>query len=137
MVRAAAGLTVLTKAQKDFVHDYLTDFNATRCYLQRHPKCSPYSARVSSSQLLAKPNVLDYLNKLLAQRAQAAAVTADGLVARAKEIADDPICTPRDRLRAIHLLAQLTGLLKDAVPVQQPPTIIISSTPVVDKDMNV
>ena len=54
----------LTHKQEKFVHEYLTDFNATRAYQEVY-KCNYDSARARGSELLANINIKQYIDNLL------------------------------------------------------------------------
>lgn len=77
-------LIELSNTDYDFGCEYLINgLNATRAYMKTHPESSYDSARSSSSELLAKPNIVLFINDRMKKKA----MQADEVVARLSDIA--------------------------------------------------
>ncbi len=76
----------LTEKQKRFCEEYLVDLNATKAYIRAG--YSEKGARVSASQLLANPNVSEYVYQLREKQKAKTGVTTEYLINSFKEIAD-------------------------------------------------
>ena len=111
----------LTEKQRAFCREYLKDFNASAAY--RRAGYSPKTANVCSCQLLAKPNVQDYLAKLMRKvvdmdKEQIKKIVLEGLL-KAHEINGAEVegfqVNPQADLKALELLGKSVAMFTDRV----------------------
>lgn len=74
----------LNEKQKKFCEEYLIDFNGTRAAIAAG--YSEKTARSTASENLTKPNIQEYLKKLINQRSERTKITQDEVVANIVEV---------------------------------------------------
>ena len=75
----------LTRKQKRFVDEYLTDLNATQAAIRAG--YSPISARDTASKNLTKPDISGAISKAIAERSQRTGVNQDRIILELAKIA--------------------------------------------------
>ena len=96
---------MLNDKQKRFCEEYIKDLNATQAYIRAG--YSKNGAKVSASQLLANPNIREYVSFLQVEREERTKVTLDSVVFRIDAIADDG--EENNRLKALDMLMKHLG----------------------------
>jgi len=91
-----------------FIEKYLQCFNATRAYLEVYPNSTYDSARKSSSELLAKPDI----QEVLKARYSELVMTDDEYYALLTERARDT-SNPSLQLKALELIGRTRGKFID------------------------
>lgn len=98
--------TDLNDRQIKFCEEYLKELNGTRAYMTAYPDVSFDSARASSAETLAKPNVKAFISKLIDLYTGNVDITVGEIVNGLKEIALDPQSRRSDKIKAYELLAR-------------------------------
>lgn len=115
-------LEKLSQRRKNFVHEYVKDFNGTQAFIRAGYK--EKAAKEGASRLLTDANIKKAIEEL-----------TDRIMARKKndikqkliltlEKAMDEANTWRDRLKAVELLGKFSGLWREDTNIQN--NIVIS-----------
>jgi len=100
----------LTFKQKLFIKHYMTNgYNATKAYMSAYPDSSYDSARSSAPDLLANPNIKEYLKKEQDEVADALLITKEKLVIKLLEIINSDSARNSDKVSATKLLGEMSG----------------------------
>lgn len=79
-------ITPINPKHKQFVEEYLLEWNATRAYKAVYGTKKDNAAAVSAAQLLRKPKVKEYLTIRVAERNEELKIDQKFVIAKAKEI---------------------------------------------------
>ena len=100
----------LTFKQKLFIKHYMTNgYNATKAYMSAYPDSSYDSARSRAPDLLANPNIKEYLKKEQDEVADALLITKEKLVIKLLEIINSDSARNSDKVSATKLLGEMSG----------------------------
>ena len=110
-----------------FVEEYLKDFNQTKAVIRAgYAVKNDNVAHVIAQRLLQKATVRKYLEVKQEELAARNDIAQDFLVIRLKSIIENVQTKPGDKIRALTLLARITGFFKDEPLAQQ--TVIFRQT---------
>lgn len=112
---------MLTKQNKEFCENYVESYKPVDAYVKAYPDSSRESARRSSSKLLQKDEVIEYIKELQKVQWRAACITAERIGKQLAEIAfntDGETCK-KDQLKALELLSKQIGLYIQKVELKE------------------
>ncbi|MFO8008768.1 MAG: terminase small subunit [Candidatus Brocadiia bacterium] len=98
----------MTRKQKRFAKEYLTDFNATQAAIRAG--YSPKGASVQGSRLLANAKVQAEIERLSKRKDEELDLSNERILERLAEIAFSDDETTRSSLRALDLLCKTRGM---------------------------
>lgn len=107
----------LSKQQEDFLQNLMRGMSQRQAYIAAFPrskKWKPESVDAEACNMLKKPNVAIRYEELKLQAQEANEITRDAILTHLKNIAFWPVdykkLRPADQLRALELMARITGL---------------------------
>ena len=107
----------LTKQQEDFLQNLMKGMSQRQAYIAAFPKAGrwkPESVDAQACNLLKSPKVSIRYEELKLQAQEANEITRDAILTHLKTIAFSPVdfrkLKPADQLRALELMARITGL---------------------------
>lgn len=99
----------LTEKQKKFCKEYLIDLNATQSAIRAG--YSPKTAGSTASENLKKPEIQNYLSKLMQERSERTGITADNVLKEIQKVAfSDTKISGREKLKALELIGKHCGI---------------------------
>lgn len=107
---------MLNPKQRAFTVEYMKDKNATQAAIRAG--YSPKTAYSQGFDLLKKPEVIRAIEEMEKAAQARAGITVEKIVDRINKIADDPNCSPRDRLKADELLGKYLGMFTERVEMK-------------------
>lgn len=112
---------MLTKPNREFCEYYVECYRPVDAYMKAYPDCTRESARRTSSKLLQKPEVLDYITELQKVQWRSACITAERIGKQLGEIAfnADGKTSRKDQLKALELLSKQIGLYTERIEMKQ------------------
>lgn len=102
--------------QRAFVAEYMKDKNATQAAIRAG--YSEKTARSIGSENLTKPYIAEAIAELEKETQEKCGITAEIIVKRINQIAEDPDTSARDRLKANELLGKHIGMFTDKVELK-------------------
>ena len=106
----------MTAKQEAFAIEYLKDKNATQAAIR-----AGYSAKTARSiacEMLARPDVQQFVRERQEEAAAKASITAESIAENLKEIAANPLAKDADRIRAYELLGKYVGMFTERVEMK-------------------
>lgn len=106
----------MTAKQEAFAIEYLKDKNATQAAIR-----AGYSAKTARSiacEMLARPDVQQFIRERQEEARANATVTVDGIVDQLREIAANPLSKDSDRIRALELIGKYLGMFTERVEMK-------------------
>jgi phage terminase small subunit len=106
----------MTAKQEAFAIEYLKDKNATQAAIR-----AGYSAKTARSiacEMLARPDIQQFVREKQEEARANATVTVDGIVDQLKEIAVNPLAKDSDRIRALELIGKYLGMFTERVEMK-------------------
>ncbi|WP_308636120.1 terminase small subunit [Paenibacillus silvisoli] len=103
----------LTAKQQLFITEYLVDFNATQAAIR-----AGYSEKTAGSigsENLQKPEIEEAIFEALEARSKRVGWSADDIMRDLREMAENRLLEPKDRLKAYELGGKHLGMYKDKV----------------------
>ena len=102
----------MTDKQKRFCEEYLIDLNATQAAVR-----AGYSSRTAdriASENLRKPDVQQYLQRLMQERSKRTGITSDQVLRELERIAmTETEITGKEKMRALELLGKHLGMFQN------------------------
>lgn len=112
----------LNPKQKAFVREYCVDLNATQAAIRAGYK--PIGAHVTASRLLSDPKIAAAVEQSQAKVAEKTNVTIEQIVKGLRDLAfpeaGPASVFPRDRLKAMELLARHLGMFTEKREISGP-----------------
>ena len=102
----------LNEKQQKFVEAYLESMNGAQAVLAAGYNMTERAAAVHSTRLLKNANVQKALREAREARQSAYTVSAAWVLEQIAKLAQDEDIAPRDRLKALEMLAKHHGLLE-------------------------
>ena len=106
----------MNKKQDAFAIEYLKDRNATRAAIR-----AGYSAKTARSiacELLARPDVQEFVKGKQQEALASATITVDSIVEQLKDIAANPLAKDADKIRALELIGKHLGMFTEKVEMK-------------------
>lgn len=101
----------LKESHKAFCKEYVTHWNKTKAYQTVYPDSSYDSARSSSAELFANPNIQSYIDHIQKDLLKLCGVSVLGNVNKLKEIIEDDMTDkPSDKIKALEVINKMLGL---------------------------
>lgn len=106
---------VLTKANKEFCHEYVANgYKAVPAYIAVY-NCKPISAKKLARDLLKKEVVKEYIKEIQKERVEALNISADRVLEELAKMAfadkDDKFFTPAIKAKALDMIQKQIGAL--------------------------
>lgn len=109
----------LTDKQKRFADEYLIDMNATAAYLRAGYKCSEAAARSSACDLLANPNIQEYIESKQSKLEEKTEMTVEWILMQYKTIIENNIqVDPNIAKGALDSVAKHRGMFTDKLKIE-------------------
>jgi len=125
ITKAGRNLSLLSPKATRFIDEYLLDLNQTQAVKRAGYRAKNDNvAHVIAQRLLQKPTVREYLEaeqKLIAERH---AIDQNYFVEALREIIEDNNTLDSEKIRALALLAKITGFLGEKVADQRQVVVI-------------
>ena len=102
----------LNEKQQKFVEAYLDSMNGTQAVLAAGYNMTENAAAVQATRLLKNAKIQEALREAREARQSKLTVTASWVLEQIAQIAQDEEIQPRDRLKALEMLAKHHGLLE-------------------------
>ena len=106
----------MTTKQEAFAIEYLKDKNATQAAIR-----AGYSAKTARSiacEMLARPDVQEFVRVKQEEARKNATITVDGIVEQLQEIASNVLSKDADRIRALELIGKYLGMFTERVEMK-------------------
>lgn len=106
----------MTAKQEAFAIEYLKDKNATQAAIR-----AGYSAKTARSiacEMLARPDIQEFVRAKQDEARKNATVTVDGIVDQLREIASNVLAKDSDRIRALELIGKYLGMFTERVEMK-------------------
>lgn len=121
----------LNSQSKAFCEEYVANgYKATEAYMIAYPNSSRESARRSSSKVLLKPEIKQYIKEIQRERFEALNISADRIAEKLAEIAfadkKDTDYTATSQLKALDLLQKQLGLQSQKMELNGKQDIVIN-----------
>lgn len=116
----------LTGLQRNFVVEYLKDFNASKAVVRAGYQCKPGNENRLGTKFLKNPRIKEGISRLNAVRMKESGITSDYVLKRIirtierVEAAEGTKYDPNAVLRACELLGRTIGLYKDKQEISGP-----------------
>ena len=110
-------MKALTDKQKIFCEEYLKDFNGSRAAIAAG--YSSNGARVRAVELLAKPQVKEFIMAVRTDQSTSNLVTLDYITQGLKEIAEDRDAPTAARVTAFTQLGKMIGAFVERQELEQ------------------
>ena len=106
----------MNKKQEAFAIEYLKDRNATRAAIRAG--YSSKTARSIACELLARPDVQEFVKGKQREALESATITVDSIVEQLKDIAANPLAKDADKIRALELIGKHLGMFTERVEMK-------------------
>jgi phage terminase small subunit len=106
----------MTAKQEAFALEYLKDKNATQAAIR-----AGYSAKTARSiacEMLARPDIQEFVRTKQEEARKNATITVDGIVDQLQEIASNVLAKDADRIRALELIGKYLGMFTERVEMK-------------------
>jgi phage terminase small subunit len=106
----------MTAKQEAFAIEYLKDKNATQAAIR-----AGYSAKTARSiacEMLARPDVQEFVRAKQEEAVKNAEITVDWIVEQYKEIAQNVLAKDADKLHALDSLGKYIGMFTERVEMK-------------------
>lgn len=106
----------MTPKQEAFAIEYLKDKNATQAAIRAG--YSKKTARSIACEMLARPDIQQFVRERQEEALRNATVTVDGIVDQLRDIAANPLSKDSDRIRALELIGKYLGMFTERVEMK-------------------
>ena len=129
-------MSKLTAKQQTFCEEYLTDLNATQAAIRAG--YSKHTAKDIGCENLAKPNIAECIQNLMAKRSESTGITNDWVLKGIKDLTDSLILSeePKAAYKGFELAGRHLKLFTDKIDLSGEVKVTQISRKIVDVKSN-